>query len=142
MTVDKTFVDTNVLVYAHNADASSKHERAKLRIADLWSAGAGVVSLQVLQELYVNLTRKVSAPLDKATARELVRTYASWLGDPPDAALVIRASEIEELHRLSFWDALIVASAHKAGAQVLLSEDLNDGQVIEGVRVENPFRPT
>jgi predicted nucleic acid-binding protein len=141
MSVDKTFVDTHVLVYAHNADASSKHERAKLRIADLWSQGAGVVSLQVLEELYVNLTRKVSVPLAKATAREVVRAYARWLGDAPDAALIIRAAEIEELHHLSFRDALIVASANKAGARVLLSEDLHDGQVIEGVRVENPFRP-
>ena len=111
-------------------------------IAELWQEMRGVVSVQVLQELYVTLTRKTSAPIDRATARELVRSYASWLADPTDLDLVLRASEVEELHRLSFWDALIVTAAAQAGVSTLLSEDLNDGQVIEGVKIENPFRVT
>ena len=142
MAGSRVFVDTKVLVYAHNADAGSKHDIAKGRIAELWQEMRGVVSVQVLQELYVTLTRKTAAPIDRATARELVRSYASWLADPTDLDLVLRASEVEELHRLSFWDALIVTAAAQAGVSTLLSEDLNDGQVIEGVKIENPFRVT
>ncbi|MBI3182722.1 MAG: PIN domain-containing protein [Myxococcales bacterium] len=141
MSADKVFVDTNVLVCAHNADASSKHEMAKARIAELWRAGLGVISVQVLQELYVTVTRKIPVPLPRKTARELIRNYQPWLTAPTDLDLISRATEVEELHQLSFWDALIVAAAHRAGAAVLLTEDLNDGQLIEGVRIENPFRP-
>ncbi len=142
MRVDRVFVDTNVLVYAHNADADNKHLVAKQRLLHLWESGKGVLSIQVLQELYVTLTRKLPKPLDRATAREIVRNYAPWLCDPASAELLLRASEIEELHRLSFGDALILAAAHQAGATILLSEDLSDGQIVEGVKIENPFRST
>ena len=140
MRVARTFVDTNVLVYPHNLDASSKHKMAKRRIVDLWESERGVVSIQVLQEFYVTITRKISHPVSRAVARQLVRSYAPWLGEPIDSERLLRASEIEELHKLSFWDALIVAAAARAGAKVLLSEDFSDGQVIEGVKIENPFR--
>ncbi len=135
----KVFVDTNVLVYGHNSDDSVKHEIAKRRLAELWEAETGACSTQVLQEFYVTITRKIPKPLAKPMARELVRTYGVWLGDPSSLDQIVRATEIEELHRLSFWDSLILASASHAGAEVLLSEDLNHGQVIEGVRIENPF---
>lgn len=136
----KTFVDTNVLIYAHNVDAGLKHDSAKQRLAALWTERTGLLSIQVLQELYVNITRKIPKPLGRPTAQELVRTYAAWLFGPTEIQHVVRAAELEESHTLSFWDSLIVVSAASAGAGVLLTEDLNHGQVVEGVRIENPFR--
>lgn len=140
MLAARTFVDTNVLVYAHNADAGPKHDAAKRRVAELWAMEDGVLSVQVLQELYVNVTRKIPRPLDRATARELLRVYGAWLCAPTGLQHIVRASEIEEANKLSFWDSLIIVSAATAGASVLLTEDLNHGQVVEGVRIENPFR--
>ena len=137
---DRVFVDTNILIYAHDVDAGQKHIIARGRIRDLWASREGVVSLQVLQELYVNVTRKIPKPLSRKVARGLVGSYAAWTVQRVDASDVVHASEIEERHKLSFWDALIVVAAHKATAGTLLSEDLNHGQRIEGVRGENPFR--
>jgi predicted nucleic acid-binding protein len=137
---DKVFVDTNILIYAHDVDAGRKHDVAAERVRELWISRDGVVSIQVLQELYVNVTRKIPKPLSRKVARELVGTYAAWTVQRVGASDVVRASEIEERHKLSFWDALIVVAAHKAAATTLLSEDLSHGQRIEGVRVENPFR--
>ncbi|MBI4701142.1 MAG: PIN domain-containing protein [Deltaproteobacteria bacterium] len=135
----RVFVDTNVLVYAHNRDEPVKQAIAKRRVAELWETEAGALSMQVLQELYTTITRKIPQPLSRPSARELVRTYGIWLRGPTELEHVLRAAELEELHRLSFWDALVVVAAGAAGAEVLLTEDLNHGQVIEGVRVENPF---
>jgi predicted nucleic acid-binding protein len=133
------FVDTNILLYAHDRDAGEKGMRAASVVRQLWEAGTGVLSLQVLQELYVNLTRKIVKPLPAADARELVRTYGVWVRANPTVDIVLRAIEIGELARLSFWDGMIVASAEQAGAGELLTEDLNHGQVIGGVRIVNPF---
>ena len=135
---DKTFVDTNVLIYAHDVDTRSKRETARASLRELWNAGTGVLSPQVLQEFYVNVTRKITTPLPKARARLIVSTYSLWCVDMT-AADVGAAFRIEDEARISFWDALIIASAAKAGAVRLLSEDLNAGQVIAGVRIENPF---
>lgn len=134
----KTFVDTNVLVYAHDVDAREKYAIARAVLRDLWSDGSGVVSPQVLQEFYVTVTRKISTPLAKRTARAVVTAYAVWCVDiaPADVASAFR---IEDSAKIGFWDALIVASAAKSGASRLLSEDLNAERVISGVRIENPF---
>jgi predicted nucleic acid-binding protein len=137
---DRVFVDTNILIYAHDVDAGRKHDVAAQRVRDLWISRDGVVSLQVLQELYVNVTRKIPKPLSRKAARELIGSYAAWVVQRVDASDLVRASEVEERHKLSFWDALIVVAASKATATTLLTEDLNDGQRIEGVRIENPFR--
>ena len=139
---DRVFVDTNILIYAHDIDAGRKHTVAAERVRGLWMSRDGVVSLQVLQELYVNVTRKIPKPLSRKVARDLVGSYAAWTVQRLDAADIVDASEIEERHKLSFWDALIVAAARKAMATTLLSEDLSHGQRIEGVHVENPFRKT
>jgi predicted nucleic acid-binding protein len=136
---DRTFVDTNVLVYAHDVDAGERHAVAARLVAELWETRTAVISTQVLQEFYVNATRKIPSPLPRATAREVVRTYAAWRTErvgPPD---ILLASEIEEQYQLSFWDALVVAAALKGGARRILTEDMSDGRTIAGVRVENPF---
>ncbi len=138
-TRDKIFVDSNVLIYAHDLDAGDRHVRAVTIVRKLWEDGNGVLSTQVLQEFYVNVTRKIPRVLRKSLARELARNYSSWQTEIIDGADIFRASEIEESSRVSFWDALIVVAAAKSGASVLLSEDLNAGQTIGGVTVENPF---
>lgn len=133
------FVDTNILLYAHDRDAGEKGQRASSVVRQLWESGNGAISVQVLQELYVNLTRKLSRPLPSAEAREFVRIYATWVRANPTPVTVQRAIEVAEFARLSFWDAMIVASAEQAGAAELLTEDLNHGQVVAGVRIVNPF---
>ena len=136
---DRTFVDTNVLIYAHDVDAKSKHEVAKRVLSELWSRRTGVLSMQVLQEFYVNATRKISSPLPKDVARLVTSSYAIWCLETTPAEISL-AFRIEDESRIGFWDALIVASAAKCGASRILSEDLNAGQMIAGVRIENPFR--
>jgi predicted nucleic acid-binding protein len=135
---DKTFVDTNVLVYAHDADAGPKRTTAAALLRELWNAGLGVLSMQVLQEFYVNVTKKIAVPLSKEMARQVVNAYAAWCVEttPKEIAAAFR---IEDESRLGFWDALIVAAAAKADAVRIVSEDLNPQQIIAGVRVENPF---
>jgi predicted nucleic acid-binding protein len=134
----KTFVDTNVLVYAHDVDDLSKHDLARDALRELWNDGTGVLSPQVLQEFYVNVTRKIATPLAKDAARLVVSTYAIWCVDVTSAD-VAAAFRIEDEAKIGFWDALIIASASKAGAARILSEDLNAGQTIAGVLIENPF---
>ena len=136
---DLTFVDSNVLIYAHDTSAGGKREVAAARLADLWRTRAGIISVQVLQELYVNITRKVARPLAKAAVIPLLEAYAKWRIVVPDAATVVQSVRVEERFQLSFWDALIVTSAQMAGAKRLLTEDLQGGQNFDGVVVENPF---
>jgi predicted nucleic acid-binding protein len=135
---DKTFVDTNVLVYAHDADARVKRDVARSALRNLWADGTGVVSPQVLQEFYVAVTRKIAMPMVRKTARAVIGTYSVWCVDVT-AAELSAAFRIEDAAKIGFWDALIVAAAAKAGARKLLSEDLNAGQTIAGVLIENPF---
>lgn len=133
------FVDTNILLYAYDLDAGAKHTAAAALIEQLWQEQNGVLSVQVLQEFLVNITRKIARPLPLAQARELVRSYRVWVRRPNDVETTLRATELMELASLSFWDALIVASAEAAGCGELLSEDLNAGQTIAGVRIINPL---
>lgn len=134
------FVDSNILIYAHDRDAGARRERARQLCEKLWQERSGCLSVQVLQEFYVTATRKLRAPVAKARARELVRAYSSWVVAPTTPATVLRATELSEAAEIGFWDALIVAAAEQSGADTLYSEDLNDGQVIAGVRVVNPLR--
>lgn len=140
MNGDATFVDTNVLVYAYDADAGEKHGVAKARLTDLWDSESGVVSSQVLQEFYLTVTRKLPTPLPREAAREVVASYGAWLVHRPDVDDIAAASRLEERHQLSFWDALIVTSALRAGARELLTEDLHDGQRFDDLLVVSPFR--
>lgn len=136
----RAFVDTNVLVYAHDRGAGEKNARARELVKRLWRERIGVVSTQVLQELYVNVRRKASAPISAPEARALVEDYLAWPLVVNDGATILQAVAIEERFGLSFWDALVVASAQEAGVEILWSEDLNDGQAYGSAVVRNPFR--
>ncbi len=135
---DKTFIDTNVLIYAHDIDANAKHKIAKEVLQELWSERTGVLSTQVLQEFYVNVTRKIPSPLSKDLARLVVSSYAIWCLETTPTE-ILATFRIEDESRIGFWDALIVSSAAKSGANRILSEDLNAGQRIAGILVVNPF---
>ena len=135
----RCFVDTNILVYAHDASAGEKHERARALVESLWRSRNGVVSTQVLQELSVNVLRKAAHPLDHDATRELVSDYLSWHVVVNDGEAVLAALDLERRHRVPFWDALIIHAALVAGAEVLYSEDLSDGQRYGDVRVVNPL---
>jgi len=135
---DKTFIDTNVLMYAHDVAAGAKHQIAETVLRELWSERAGVLSVQVLQEFYVNVTRKIPVPLSKEAARQVVSNYEIWCTETTSAEDPAEF-RIEDESRIGFWDALIVSSAAKSGATRLLSEDFNAGQRIAGIVIENPF---
>ena len=136
---DKVFVDTNILVYAHDLDAGNKHDQAAEIVSQLWESRNGALSTQVLQEFYVTLTRKVSSTLSKLEARKLVQKYSHWHLVLNDPSIIIQASEIEESNNISFWDALIVSAAYSQNVPTILTEDLNHGQIIEGIFIKNPF---
>lgn len=133
------FVDTNILMYAHDTTAGEKHARAKRLLEQLWETRAGVVSIQVLQELAVNLRRKAKRPLDAKATREVVSDYLAWQVVVNGGDSILEALELEARYQVSFWDALIIQAAHAAGAETLYSEDLSDGQLYGTVRVENPL---
>ena len=135
----KCFVDTNILVYAHDRSTGAKHERARTLIDQLWESGNGVLSTQILQELCVSLRKRAGRPLPLEETRRLIEDYLTWeiVVNSPEA--VIRALEIEARHKVSFWDALVLHAAESCGATVLYSEDLGSGQRYGSVRVVNPF---
>jgi predicted nucleic acid-binding protein len=135
----REFVDTNVLVYAYDRSAGKKHERARSLLADLWSAQNGCLSVQVLQEFYVTITRKVPRPLDPDMARQQVEYLGYWLMHAPTAADVVEAIRLHQAQHLSFWDAMVVTSASKLGCQILWSEDVSAGYALGGLTVQNPF---
>lgn len=135
---DKTFIDTNILIYAHDIDAKAKHQNAKDILDQLWTLKTGALSMQVLQEFYVNVTRKITKPLSKDKARLVVNSYSIWCVETSSTEITT-AFQIEDQYKIGFWDALIVAAAVKCRADRILSEDLNAGQMIAGIRIENPF---
>ena len=139
---DKAFLDTNILVYAHEPSTGIKHVRAHALIEKLWNTGAGVLSTQVLQELCVNLRRKMAKPWTVEDTRNLILDYMNWqiVTNTPDS--IIEALAIEAKYQISFWDALIIHAAESSGAAILYSEDLSDGQTYGSVRVVNPLNET
>jgi len=136
---DVVFVDSNVLIYAHDADAGEKRIKAVETLRQLWDSGGGRMSVQVLQEFYVNVTKKLTTPVASSTAREVVNAYGAWIRQPTSAVTVTRAIDIAALAQIQFWDALIVACAEEADATYVYSEDLCSGQIIAGVKVVNPL---
>lgn len=135
---DRVFLDTNVLVYADDLDAGDKRTRAQALLRQLITDSRAVISTQVVQEFFVAITRKLG--VEAAVARKKVELLLRLDVVLVRPELVLAAIDLHRLHGLSFWDALIVRSAASAGCGRLLSEDLSHGQVIEGVRIENPFR--
>jgi predicted nucleic acid-binding protein len=139
MSGNRQFVDTNVLVYAHDLTAGYKHDQARALLENLWDSRDGCLSIQVLQEFFVATTRKIPKPLNASSAAQIVADLARWHVHAPDARDVLAAVDIHQQTGASFWDAMIVRSAKELGCQLLHSEDLNHGQVYAGVRVSNPF---
>jgi predicted nucleic acid-binding protein len=137
---DRYFVDTNILMYAHDTAAGDKHARAKALLEDLWQNRSGVVSTQVLQELAVNLRRKAKNPLDAKATRDVVSDYLAWQVVVNGGDAILEALDLEGRYQISFWDALVVQAAQVSGAEILYSEDLSDGQTYGAVRVINPLR--
>jgi predicted nucleic acid-binding protein len=135
----KTFVDSNILIYAHDLDAGIRRQEAAERLKVLWRDSAGCLSAQVLQEFYVNVTQKIRAPLSRTAAREVIRSYRVWVHSVITPETIVRASEIGEIWHISFWDGMIVAAAEQDGVSELLTEDLNHGQLVAGIRIVNPF---
>jgi len=137
-----SFVDTNVLVYAFDKSGSPKKRIAERLMNQLMEQDRLRVSTQVLQELFVTLTRKVAQPCSGAEALAVLEDLAAWPLMMIDYAAIRAAVDLVDQAMLSFWDALVVVAAARTGATVLYTEDLNDGQEILGVRISNPFAAT
>jgi predicted nucleic acid-binding protein len=133
----RSFFDTNVLVYADDKAAPAKQRRALELVAEHRRAGTGVVSLQVLQEYFVTVTRKLG--VDARIVRRKVELLAEFDVAAPDVADILAAIDLHRLHGFSFWDALVLRAAKQSGCSVLLSEDFQESREVDGVRVVNPF---
>jgi predicted nucleic acid-binding protein len=132
----RSFFDTNVLVYSDDKSAPAKQRRALQLVSEHRRAGTGVISMQVLQEYFVTVTRKLQ--VDARVARRKVELLAEFDVAAPDVPDILAAIDLHRLHGFSFWDALILRSAMQAGCRVLLSEELQAREV-DGVRIVNPF---
>ena len=137
MNGERRFTDTNVLVYLFDADSPGKQARAQELLHDEWDRL--VVSVQVLGEFYVTVTRKLARPLAAGAAAQAVDAFCRLRVEAIHPAMVRSAVSRSRSTRLSYWDALIVESALSAGAGVLFTEDLQHGQEIDGLRIVNPF---
>lgn len=137
MTIE--FVDTNVFLYAYDPAAGTRHERARDLVGRLGRERTGALSIQVLQEFYVNAVRKVAQPMSADDARARLRVLGRWRCHAPQPGHVIGATVLAQEHTLSFWDAMIVQSASEVGAEILWTDDLHTGQEIAGVAVMSPF---
>jgi predicted nucleic acid-binding protein len=134
------FLDTNILVYAYDIEEEEKHQKAKEILIDCWDNHSGAISTQVLQEFCVTVTRKLPKKLPTHEAREIIKDFLPWSIYRIEPANVVAASELGEKYGYSFWDSLIIIAAQNTGAEILYSEDLQDGQQLNGLRIVNPFR--
>jgi predicted nucleic acid-binding protein len=134
------FIDTNILVYAFDRSAGEKNTISAQLVKDCWENETGFISIQILQEFVVNVTRKIAAPLDHQMARQIVADLAQWRVHSPEVSDLLQALDFQERYQLSFWDALVLQSAAHLGCKQLLSEDLNHGQTYGDVQVINPFK--
>lgn len=133
----RTFLDSNVLLYCDDSANPAKQVRALKLVLDHQRQKTGVVSLQVLQEYFVNATRKLG--LDAGLARQKVEVFTRYYVVEPSANDILSAIDLHRLRGFSFWDALVIHSASQAGCRELLTEDMQHGQLINGVRIVNPF---
>jgi predicted nucleic acid-binding protein len=136
---DRVFVDTNILVYSRDASESRKQKRALDLLAELWRDRTGRVSIQVLNEYYVTVTRKLVPGMSPDDAWADVEALSAWDPIVLDVALLGRARAVQQRYGTSWWDATIIAAAYRAQCGVILSEDLAHGQAYFGVVVRNPF---
>lgn len=135
----RDFVDANVLVYAFDSSAGRKQQAARALLERLWEGNSGCVSIQVLQEFFVTVTKKVAKPLPVEEAKARVREFAAWSVFAPAPEDVVAAVDLHTQAKIGFWDAMIVVAAAESGCDVLWTEDLSDGQSLRGVRIRNPF---
>jgi predicted nucleic acid-binding protein len=135
----REFLDTNILVYAHDQSAGEKYTTARDLVRRLWEAGNGCLSVQVLQEFYVTVTQKVAQPMSMDDAAQILRDLSFWQIHVPNAEDVLGAIDIQRHYQVSFWDAMVIHSAKCGGCTVTWSEDLSDGQKYENLLVRNPF---
>ena len=137
---DKVFLDTNLLLYAYDAGSPAKHAVALRILEDLWKSGNGILSTQILQEFFVNVTKKIPKPLSVAVGREIVEDFLKWKIVPVEGRTILRAIDLHEKQPMyAFWDSLVIQSAIEGGARWLLSEDLRDGRKIGDLTIRNPF---
>lgn len=139
---DKTkfeFVDSNVMVYAYDNTQGAKHQKAIKLLETLWETGSGCLSVQVLQEFYYNITRKSAKPLSPVEAPQVIEDFSDWIIHRPGIRDVLAAIDLQQRHKVSFWDAMILRSALQCNCTRLWTEDLSDGQRYEKVTVTNPF---
>ena len=138
-TPEREFIDTNVLIYAHDVTAGKKQAIAQNLIRRLWESGTGCLSVQVLQEFFVTITRKVGQPLSVDEAGARIRDYSLWRVFSAKPEDVVGAIELRKRTGLSFWDAMILRAASELGCDLLWTEDMNNGQFSGGVHIRNPF---
>jgi predicted nucleic acid-binding protein len=134
-----TFVDTNILVHSHDTHDEVKHRTSAHLLTQLWTSGLGILSSQVLQEFYDIATRNLQPPMPPPQARRVVHDYSDWCLVDTDPLLIICASQLSEQHSINFWDALIVEAALRAGADELVTENLQHGRRFGKLPIRNPF---
>jgi predicted nucleic acid-binding protein len=137
---DNVFVDTNILLYSRDASEPEKQALASARLDELWEAHTGRLSVQVLNEFFVNASRKLDPGLSPEEAWDDIEALSAWEPLPLDMAILARAFSVQQRYGLSWWDSLIVAAAEASGCSRILSEDLSDGASYFGIIVENPFK--
>lgn len=133
------FIDTNILIYAYDTSTGEKHQKASKLLQELWMDENGCISIQVLQEFYVNATRKAPQALEPLQAASIIRDLSNWKVHRPDTEDVLAAISIQQQYQISFWDALIIRSAQESNCKTLWSEDLSNGPDYGGVKVINPL---
>jgi len=136
----RQFVDSNILVYAYDISHGEKHIQAKALLLSLWESGIGCASIQVLQEFYVNVTRKSRFPLSPEQATQVIQDFSDWSVHRPGIKDVVSAIELHQRYQISFWDAMILQSARQSGCGILWSDNLSNGEIYAGVKVINPFK--
>lgn len=136
---DKVFLDTNIIVYAHDRSSRDKHAVAREIMDYLWETRKGVISVQVLQEFFVCVTQKIVKPLVIKSARTILEYLSTWDVVNNDKYITMKAIDLQEKYRFSFWDSLIIQAAIQGQARLLLSEDLPDGQIVKDLKILNPF---
>ena len=134
------FVDTNVIVYAYDKSDTRKQQKARALLEVLWESKKGRLSIQVLQELYVVLTKKAPAVLSHEAAASIIADLGMWDHHSPGLEDLLEATRIQKQYGINFWDAMIVTSASRMGCKVLWTEDLNHGKRYEGIEAINPFK--